>query len=133
MATTTFRVFVDGLEALTISGVDKMHTSGPPRSVTVLPCAFVQFPRGESSTVHKGRDAHWPTLRSDLVVLVEAIPQKTQGINFDATVTMMDSVKTALDGFSKGKTACRWKMDAAAVTIGKTEFWAVIAEVEVDG
>ena len=132
-ATTTFRAFVDGLEALSITGVKKAYTAGVPTSISGLPASFVSMPRGESSTISKGRDAHFPTLRANLVVAIQPVPQKTQAINFDAAVDMLDNVKSALDGFSVGKTAPRWKMDVVIYIIGKIEYWAVDAEVEVEG
>jgi len=133
----TYRSFVDALEALSITGVSKTFTSGPPRSLKTaqLPAQWVQMPTGAEAAVHKGAPARgWQTLRAELVVAYEAVGQGTQPTNFDGTVDMMDSVATAVAAATGlGKAAQRYELRMEEVGVGGNAYWAVVASVEVEG
>ena len=133
MAATTYRSFIDGLEALSISGVVQAYTEGVPASISRLPASFVQLPEGEERAIRAGTPTGWPTLRADLVVLYEAAGKGDQGPNFDGTVDMMDAVQAALRGFDPGQVRPSWSMRMATVTVAGTGYWAVVASVEVEG
>ena len=50
MAPTTFRSFVDSLEAMTTTGVNRFYTQGPPvgaPGVTDCPAQFVRYPAAD--------------------------------------------------------------------------------------
>ena len=46
MAITTMREFVDALEAITITGVNRQWTQGPPTQANDadVPCSYVKLP-----------------------------------------------------------------------------------------
>ena len=141
MAAITYRTFVDGLEGLTITGVKRQFTKGVPATMqtTSLPAQYVRTPGNVASAVTEiglafggsGRLLH---LRADLVVVVEAMGQNTQGANFDAMVTMVDSVNAALESDTAHILATgspTWETRYELVMIGEVVYHAVVAAVEV--
>ena len=134
---TTFREFVDGLEVLSITGVVRQYKSGPPAqkpSTADTPAQFVRYPASDEVPLVFGEQGGWPTLRADLVILVEPVAQSTQPRNFDLTVDMMDNVVSALQGapcITKSK--LRWSIRQAIDTVAGQQYWAVIAAVEGSG
>jgi len=134
---TTYRSFVDGLEALVVTGVVRRYTSGPPAGSTGVadtPAQYVRYPGGEEIAIVFGEQGGWPTLRAELVILVEAVAQSTQVRNFDLTVDMMDNLTTALQGATCiTKTKLRWSVRMGEDLVAGTAYWAVIASVEGNG
>jgi len=137
MAITSYRSFVDALEALVVTGVVRRHTSGPPSGApgtADTPAQYVRYPSSEESGMVFGGQGVWPMLRAELVLLVEAIGQNTQARNFDLTVDMMDNLATALRGASCiTKSKLRWSVRIATDLVAGTAYWAVIATVEGNG
>lgn len=137
MAVTTYRSFVDALEDLTITGVARQYTQGPPLGqpgVADCPFQYVRYPASDEVPIVFGEQGGWPTLRAELVVGVEPVGQNTAFENFDDTVDMMDNVATALreaDCITKSK--IRWGMRQAIDPVAGQNYWAVIATVEGSG
>ena len=138
MAPTTYRSFVDALEALDITGVVRRYNSGPPAGAPAArdtPAQYVRYPSGDEAPIVFGEQLGWPTLRAELVVLVEPVGQSTQPRNFDLTVDMMDNLLAALRAatcitVSKLRvTGVRRAID----TVAGTDYWAVVASVEGNG
>ena len=104
MAVTTLRAIVDGWEALVVEGVNRRHTHGPPESVTTedLPCQFVRIPSVNEGPLVFGEPAGWPTWNIQFVILVEAVGQADNVVNFDKTIDMIDYLLTALRGGDAG-------------------------------
>ena len=132
----TYRAFVDGLEALEVEGVAEAFTQGPPASMVSvnLPAMWVQLPGGAEKGLVFGGAGEDLTLRAELVVLVDAVAQSTQGENFDATVDMLDAVTAALqsdDAHTLATGSPTWTIRTATVPIGNIDYWAVVATVEV--
>lgn len=137
MSAITYRTFVDGLEGLTISGVVKQHTQGPPAAINSgeLPCSWVQLPAvsSEERGLAFGGGGREDRLRAEVVYAVEAYGQGTQPINFDATVDGVDNLTAALRGSTAHELATgplTWQIRTDAVDVGKVIYWAVIASVE---
>ena len=137
MAVTTYRSFVDALEALTITGVSKQYTQGPPvgsPTTDDCPAQFVRYPGSDEHAIVFGEQLGWPTLRADLVVLVEPVGQNLGGENFDATVDMMDAVAIALRGAPCiTKSHLRVSMRQTIEEVAGQAYWAVVANVEGNG
>ena len=110
----TYRSFVDALEALSITGVNRQYDQGPPigaPGVADCPFQYVRYPGADESIVSFGAHGGWPAFRAELVVCVEPVGQNTAWENFDDTVDMMDNMTTALRGatcFVKSK--ARWNI-----------------------
>jgi len=134
---TTFRSFVDALEALTITGVNRQYTQGPPigaPGVADCPFQYVRYPRSEEIPIVFGEQGGWPTLRAELVLGVEPVGQNTAFENFDDTVDLMDALVTALQASSCiTKSKLTWNIRQAIDTVAGQQYWAVIAEVEGRG
>lgn len=138
---TTFRSFVDALEALTITGVTKTFTKGPPKSLNAasLPAHWVQLPRGEEgATVFGEFRGAFPTFIADVVIAVNAVGLGEGPYNnFDDTVDMMDNLAAALGGvlacdvITKSKHS--WVIRQTVVIVAGNEYWAVVATVTGNG
>ena len=137
MAVTTYRSFVDALEALDIAGVSRQYTQGPPvgsPSTPDCPAQFVRYPGSDEHAIVFGEQGGWPTLRADLVVLVEPVGQSRGGENFDHTVDMMDAVAIALRGAPCiTKSHLRWGCRQTIEEVAGQAYWAVVANVEGNG
>ena len=137
MASTTYRSFVDALEALEITGVVREYHNGPPSAqpeTSDTPAQYVRYPGSDEVPIVFGEGGGWPTLRAELVVLVEQVGQSTQGRNFDATVDMMDNMATALRGATcMTKSHVRWSLRQIIDTVAGKAYWAVVAAVEGSG
>jgi len=137
MAPTTYRTFVDALEALVVTGVVQRYTSGPPSGApgtSDIPAQYVRYPGSDEVAIVFGEGGGWPTLRAELVLLVEAVGQNTQGRNFDLTVDMMDNLATALRGTTcTTKSKLRWSVRMGEDLVAGTAYWAVVANVEGSG
>lgn len=132
---TTYNQVVDGLEALTVTGVTRKYTSGPPASLSSadLPAQFVLMPSGEEDPAAVGTGSEWPRMAADLVIATEAVGQNTMAANYDALVDQCDNLVTALRGLDLGKVRPSWSIRLAIVTVARVEYWAVVARVEVQG
>jgi len=131
---TTYRSFVDALEALVITGVVRRYTSGPPAGapgVGDTPAQYVRYPGGDERVLVFGEGGGFTTLRAEMVLLVEPVAQSMQGRNFDLTVDMMDNLAAALRGAPctiGGKLS--WSLRQIIDTVAGTDYWAVLASVE---
>ena len=134
---TTYRSFVDALEALVITGVNRRYTQGPPVGSPApadCPAQYVRYPGSDEIAIVFGEQGGWPTLRAELVVLVRAVGQDMGGENFDDTVDMMDNIATALRGASCiTKSKLRWSLRQTIDTVAGQDYWAVVANVEGSG
>lgn len=135
MTVTAYRSFVDALEALSITGVVREYHHGPPTtSPADTPAQYVRSPGSEEIAIVFGEQGGWPTLRADLVILVEPVGQSTQERNFDLTVDMMDNIATALRGATcMTKSHVRWSLRQTIDTVAGQDYWAIVAGVEGSG
>lgn len=140
MAITTMRAFVDALEAITITGVLRQYTQGPPTSANDadIPCSFVKLPNSNEGPLVYQNQGGWPTLQATHVILVEAVVQNLQPVNFDATVDMMDAMSTALRGGDAdcgtlAKSHLTWSQRQGIETVAGVEYWAIFTDVQGQG
>lgn len=132
---TTYTAFVTALEALTVTGVTRKFSQGQPNTLNTadLPAQWVDLPRGESVPATCAGDMT-RTLTADLIVALEPVAQNQRPTNFDATVTMLDSLHTALDAADLGTDSTPgWISRLAIVTVNTVDYWAVITEVTALG
>jgi len=132
---TTYRAFVDALEALSITGVSRTYTQGPPLGapgVGDCPFQYVRYPGSDSETaIVFGEQGGRYHLRAELVVGVEPVGQNTAFENFDDTVDLMDAVQTALQGASCiTDSKLNWSLRQVIDTVAGQQYWAVLAVVE---
>jgi len=135
---TTYRSFVDALEALDITGVVRQYTQGPPvgaPGTADCPFQYVRYPgTDEEFAIVFGEQGGWADLRAELVIGVEPVGQNVTPENFDDTVDMMDNVRTALQGATcMTKSKLRWSLRQTIDTIAGQDYWAVVAQVRGNG
>jgi len=131
MIITGYRSFVDALTSLTVVGVQRKYTE-PPKSISSadLPAMYPGLPSGEETAMTFQTAGGWPTLICDLIVVVEAVAQDTQSVNFAATVDIMDNLSSVLRQASIGRAALTWTMTTnVQVQIAGTTYWAVVATI----
>jgi len=131
----TLRTFVDGLEALTISGVHRPFVQGTPSKAPDtgdLPATFIHLPliAGASKLV-LGSQGGKGVLQAQLIILVEPVVQNQQGANFDATVDMADALEEALvaAGCAIGGNL-GWMIRVTNWAVAGEMYWAVVADME---
>jgi hypothetical protein len=131
MAPTTYAAFVDGLEALTVSGVTRVF-QGPPAALNTadLPAMWCQAPRGEEGamTFLPGTGG-WPSLVVDLLIATEPVGQSIQASNFALQVQLLDALATALRGADIGRAPLSWSIRAVQITVAGNAYWGVSATV----
>ena len=97
--TITFREFVDTLEAVTVTGVERHFTQGPPTdlSTAMLPAKWIMnLQDTEGPVVFGEQGGRQSSISADIYIAVGPTVQNTQGANFDNAVDLMDNLKTAL-------------------------------------
>jgi len=134
---TTYVEYVDGLEALVVAGVTRRYESGPPLSLNTadLPAQWVQLPAGESEAMVLGDAAgsRWPVFNADLIIAIEAVGQGTGDVNFDATIVLMEALRTRLELSDLTEAPLLWTMKQAIVTVAGNDFWAIVCSVKGQG
>lgn len=135
MAITTYTEFVTNLSALTITGVTRAYLEPPRQLATAdLPTSYVRIPSGIETPITGDATGGWPTLRADLVVVLEPYRQNTQSANYTAALTMMDSVSSALRASTNlGKANARWTIRQDMELYGETTYWVIVCNVESNG
>lgn len=138
MAITTLTSFVNALEALSVTGVTKTYSEGPPRSLNTaqLPAMWVQLPWADDRPLTFGTQGGWPTLRAEIVIAYEVVAQSVQTANFTGTVTQIDNLNTAIRAAGATdfcKSGVEWEVRQDIVLVGEYQYWAVIATVEGRG
>jgi len=138
MPITTAREFIDNLEAITITGIARAWTQGPPTQVNDgdLPGMFVKLPSVEEGPTVFQNQGLWPTFRATLVIIWGASAQNLQGVNFDSVVDLIDYVSTAFRSESCGnlaKSHITWSIRQGIETVAGVEYWALFVDVEAQG
>ena len=134
MAPISLKTFVDGLEALSITGVTRRYIHGPPAGMTNvpdLPAMFIAFPQiSAAGKLVFGQQGGTGQLQAQLTILVVPVSQDYQARNFDRAVEMVDSLETAMIEVN-----CTiggvlgWGMRVTVIEVAGHAYWAVIADV----
>jgi hypothetical protein len=132
---TTYRAWVDYLETLAPTGVVKKFTAGPPAALNTadLPAQWLELPHGENRPSCSGSEGGDRTLYADHVVALEPVGQATQAVNFDACVTMLDSIDAALEGTYATSPLIgpqTWRSRLAIVTVAGVAYWSIVTSIE---
>ena len=134
MAPITLKTFVDGLEALSITGVVRRYIHGPPSGATAvpdLPALFIAYPQiSAAGKLVFGQQGGTGELQAQLTILVEPVAQNYQARNYDKAVEMADSLEAALIEMacSVGGVA-GWSIRVTEFVVAGQSYWAVLADV----
>ena len=134
----TVAAFVSALAGITVTGVTRKYTS-PPASLSTadLPAQWVQLPSvtDDAARTMAKHGQLWGLTTAQLVIAYDAVGQGTQAANWSGTVTMMDSVWSALasSGSAIGRGRLTYTIRQGVANVAGNDYWAVIAEVTVHG
>jgi hypothetical protein len=133
MTAITMRTFVDELEAMTVTGVNRNYTSGPPDGsppTADIPCKYIWGGETEDTSLVFGEQGGNGTLSAQLVILVNPVNQKTGPENYDASVDMVDNLKTAIRAMACTLGRLDWRANIIVdFGPGSEKYWKVIAEI----
>ncbi len=134
MAPITLRTFVDGLEAMTITGVVRSYLQGPPTSATAvpdLPALFIASPRITGSRLVFNGQGGDGNLQAQLWILVEPVAQSLQGTNYDLAVDLADNLEGAIYDLSCAVGGnLGWAIQVLNKPVAGTMYWVVLADME---
>lgn len=136
---TTYAAFTSAVSGVTISGVTRKYTYAPDSLSTAdLPASWIRLPGGGTNlgTLASQCSGTGATRFVDLVVCLEPTGQEQTSANMSATITMMDSVETALDGLGAYGAALssvilEYSLAGQGVIVGGVPYWAVVATVRM--
>lgn len=130
----TMRTFVDGLEALSVTGVTRYFLQGPPSGATStpdLPAMFIYLPQITGATkITLSNQGGGGTLQAQVMILVEPVAQNKQGVNFDASVDLADALEATLiaAGCAIGG-VLGWDIRVTNFPVAELSYWAVVATI----
>ena len=130
----SMRTFVDGLEALSVTGVERKYLQGPPAGATStpdLPAMFIYLPQiVGASKITLGNQGGGGTLQAQLLILVEPVAQNKQGVNFDRSVDLADALEaTLLDAACAIGGVLGWDIRIINFAVAELMYWAVEATI----
>lgn len=134
MSYTTYAAFISGLAGLSISGVTRAY-SAPPDVVgdADMPISYPRIRSMNNETVSIGETGGLDQGTADLVIVIEREEVNTDAANFATTVTMIDSINTAMKAAIPTLGIDRWEIREEDVTINNTPCWALVVTVEASG
>lgn len=123
--------FAADIADMTVSGVVRKYTA-PPDQVNHadLPCSYPRLPEAERETVTLTSETGLRSMAIELVVVVEAIQQGLNTVNFPAAVGLIDALDTALTTEAAAGVVDSWATRLDADYIGDTAYWLLVCRVE---
>ncbi len=132
MAFTTLAAFIPALMDMTVTGVNAVLDE-PPSQISTLPLMYPKLPTGEGAIEAFNSSAGLLSGTCEVVIVIEALRQNLQPVNFAAALSMMDALTTALVTNAGDIGIDSWEMQVEQDLIGDTSYWLVVATVEVSG
>jgi hypothetical protein len=138
---TTFASLVTSISGLTITGVNTTFDYTPESIGNAdLPASFVRLPSGDVGFSPADCLASQKVRTIELVVLIKPVGLETAEQNFSDTVTMLDSVDTAVGTWAylpaQNGIAITYSLSTsgdAPEIVGDSSYWAVIATIQGQG
>ena len=130
---TTYAAFTTAVSGVSISGVTRQYTYAPDALNTAdLPASFIRLPSGGTNlgTLASACSATGNVRNVDLVVCIEPTNQEQTSQNMSDTITMMDSVETALDTLYDNL-IMEYTITGQGVIVAGVSYWAVVASVRM--
>lgn len=125
--------FVNELSQLAIAGVKRNYLCPPNNLNTAdLPASFVMPPTNDFEIASTCDGSNY-TYAADLIVVMEAPGQGTQGRNFTDLLDLMDNVNTALEGAKfTNMLPHQWAtvtQDETPTEVNGLSYWSITATV----
>jgi len=138
---TTFTSLVASISGLTITGVNTTFDYTPESLGNAdLPASFVRLPVGEVGFAPADCIDSQKTRTIELVVCVKPVGLETAEQNFEDTVTMLDSVDTAVGTWAylpaQNGVAITYSLSTSGTSpeiVGDTAYYAVVATITGQG
>lgn len=143
MSTTTIATLINRIATLKVNGVKHQYLE-PPRSIEKgrLPSSFPRLPEIDDEVLTFQANGGLPTLRGDLVVVMEPFAENlTAGnefspINFNEAVAMIDNIDAALKTTRPGTLTAglaSWTIKLEQLVINGQLYWCVVANINGRG
>lgn len=131
---TTYAAFLTALGDLAITGIS-IRLDEPPTAIKDLPCQWVQVPQAGIGPMTFQAHGGWPKFEGQLVIAYEAVAQDRQPTNWAGLTTVIDNLITALSGAvgTIAKGPINAVIRPGVVEVAGQSYWAVIAEVSING
>ena len=133
---TTYEDFIDGIEAVAITGVNRTY-QGPPSgtpSTADCPCKFCIYPGGSERSLVFGMQGGRRSLRVEFWIVVEPVAQNIGEENWKAGVKMMDTASVAFQNAACITSAhLEWEIDLVEKDISGVRFWTVVMIIRGNG
>uniref|UniRef100_A0A6M3J9J6 Tail protein n=1 Tax=viral metagenome TaxID=1070528 RepID=A0A6M3J9J6_9ZZZZ len=129
MSTATYRSFVTAMIGLVPTGITVL--SQPPATVlATMPIMWPMLPSGNTAPVTFQATEQSGLQAVDLYVAVESVAQNMPSANYDAVITAMDALETALRALNvTAPYALSWAMRGATISVAGTDYWGFICTV----
>ncbi len=132
MGFTTYAAFIPALMDMTVTGVEAVLDE-PPTQISTLPLMYPKLPTGEGAIEAFDSSAGLLSGTCEVVVVIEALRQNLQPVNFADALSMMDALAAALEAGAGDIGIDSWEMQIEQDIIGNTSYWLVVATVEASG
>jgi len=138
---TTYAALVSAISGLSITGVNRSEDSTPNDiGAADLPFQFVRLPEGEYAPSPATCTETGTSKSIELVVCIQPAGLETASQNFDDTVAVMDYVEAALHAWdiapAQNGLIVEYSISTSGsggVSIGGSDYWAVVATVTITG
>ena len=133
MAATTFAAFYAAFRNLSLTGVTNLAEAPLNVPSVKLPCKWVQVAGMDGAPFIVGKIGGWPTLRCQVVVLMQPMGQDRHATRWSDAVTMVDTLNDAITGMTKPvKGTVSWSIELEP-NFADSGYFAVVATVEGGG
>lgn len=128
----TYSEAAAALAAVTVTGVKRAYSYQPGQIATAdMPLMFPAIPSGNQAVATFGGAGGLFSARLNLVVLVEPLAQSTAQSRWTRGLAIMDALHAALLAAADDTGMDSAALRIESVLIGDTEYWGVVADVEV--
>lgn len=128
----TFASAAAALAGITVTGVKRAYAYQPAQISTAdMPLMFPALPSGRQSVATFSAQMGLRSARLNLVVVVEPLAQSTPQSKWARGLALMDALLDALVANADALNLDAVALRTESLLIGETDYWGVVADVEV--
>lgn len=126
---TTNAAWLDGIQAMTVTGVKRKYDY-PPTSLSTadLPASWPLLFDVNKQVVIGCNDLN-KTRTCSFYIALEPIAQNRQAVNYEATITMLDNLETAIDALTVMEFVDYRITAPFIINVAGVEYWGVEANL----